>query len=98
MASALYSAIHKDLPDVEYTYREPPVRDKNGNRSTERKEEKRYRRPVADRVNVIQFYQTWGSTALGFGGVGMASISTADTTIVESEDRWVAVYFAGRFA
>lgn len=92
MAKALYSALNNDLPDIEYIYREPPHRDKAS------KEEMRKRRPNQDYVNVIQFPQEWSSTALGFGGVGGAAMCSADTTIIESEDACVAVYFAGRFA
>lgn len=45
------------------------------------------------------FPQMWSSTALGFGGMGGASITTADTVIVFGEHRSNAcVYFGGRFA
>lgn len=46
------------------------------------------------------FPQTWGSTALGFGGIGGQAITEAITYVllprVDGED--CIVYFAGRFA
>lgn len=46
------------------------------------------------------FPQIWGSTALGFGGIGGDKITTATTYVlipmVDGED--CIVYFAGRFA
>ena len=45
------------------------------------------------------FTQTWGSTALGFGGVGGAAMTTAYTVIIRSElNGMYAVYFGGQFA
>lgn len=45
------------------------------------------------------FPQTWGSTALGFGGVGGQAITGAYTVIVECHRTGNrAVYFGGRFA
>jgi hypothetical protein len=45
------------------------------------------------------FPQVWGSTALGFGGIGGQTITTAYTTVVESDiDASCCVYFGGQFA
>ena len=45
------------------------------------------------------FPQTWGSTALGFGGIGGQAITPAYTIILESEQgAGFCVYFGGRFA
>lgn len=45
------------------------------------------------------FNQTWGSTALGFGGVGGAAMTTARTYVIFPASADVAyVYFADRFA
>ena len=82
MASAMYSAIAKDLPDITWTRRDGTPRT---------------RRPHSDDVSVHQFPQNWSSTALGFGGVGGAAMTTADTTIIECGAH-CAVYFAGRLA
>jgi hypothetical protein len=52
-----------------------------------------------DLTVVAMFPQTWGSTALGFGGIGGAAMSTAYTCVIESDlVGGMAVYFGGRFA
>lgn len=43
------------------------------------------------------FPQTWGSTALGFGGIGGCAMTTAQTYVVTVQGR-VLVYFGPRFA
>lgn len=43
------------------------------------------------------FSQMWGSTALGFGGIGGAAMTNAYTTIYRHEHNFY-VYFGGRFA
>lgn len=87
MAESFYSALKTDLPDINYKHRS----------SGSDEEEIRGRRPREDELAVIQFDQTWGSTALGFGGIGGASITTAPTTIVHTISQY-AVYFAGKHA
>ena len=47
---------------------------------------------------VYLFPQTWGSTALGFGGIGCQAITTADTTVIIERDYLAWVFFAGEFA
>lgn len=57
------------------------------------------RRPNPHDCEVVMFSQTWGSTALGFGGIGGQAITNAYTVVVEcvrTGNR--AVYFGGRFA
>lgn len=44
------------------------------------------------------FAQTWGSTALGFGGVGGAAMTAAYTVVIRGPDGTMVVYWAGRFA
>lgn len=45
------------------------------------------------------FAQLWGSTSLGFGGMGGSAMTTAYTYVVMGPHRQGAmVYFAGRFA
>ena len=45
------------------------------------------------------FTQTWGSTALGFGGVGGAAMTSAYTIILSSHlNGEYLVYFGGHFA
>lgn len=94
LASAVYSAIHKDLPDIEYRGW-TPVMKKDGVRRTEAPI--KTRRPYTDDVEVFHFPQTWSSTALGFGGMGGSSMTTAYTTVVLC-GRKSAVYFDGRLA
>jgi hypothetical protein len=54
---------------------------------------------VGVELEVYSFPQMWGSTALGFGGIGGAAMTKAQTTIVLPEDRSAAhVYFNSRFA
>jgi hypothetical protein len=45
------------------------------------------------------FVQSWGSTALGFGGIGGQAITSAYVCVIESNLlRQFAVYFGGRLA
>lgn len=45
------------------------------------------------------FPQTWGSTALGFGGLGGQAFTTAYVVVIQSDRTGeFVVYFAGRFA
>ena len=56
--------------------------------------------PTLDDFKLHTFEQTWGSTALGFGGVGGQAMTSATTyvfiPIVANQKCFV--YFAGRFA
>ena len=62
-----------------------------------------WRRGEETRVDDYEFHifpQTWGSTALGFGGMGGQAITEADTIVcvpVSTNQRCV-VYFGGRYA
>ena len=55
------------------------------------------RRPVTEELSVYSFPQTWGSTALGFGGIGGAAMTEAQTTVVMYHHA-AAVYFGRRLA
>ncbi len=44
------------------------------------------------------FSQTWGSTALGFGGMGGSALTTAFTTIMKTGDGIYHVFFDGCLA
>jgi len=46
---------------------------------------------------VTMFAQTWGSTALGFGGIGGAAMTPAYTVILSRGNNY-NVYFGGRHA
>lgn len=56
--------------------------------------------PILDDFELYTFEQTWGSTALGFGGVGGQAITSAITYVFIpiSINQKCFVYFAGRFA
>lgn len=83
----LGAACAKDLPDIQYQSRGP------GDKTTITKT----RRPYASDVEVYSFPQVWGSTALGFGGMGGSAMTSAQTTVIFSELD-VAVYFSRRLA
>ena len=57
-------------------------------------------RPTIDDFELYTFNQTWGSTALGFGGVGVQAITEARTYVFVPMNcnQKCFVYFAGRFA
>lgn len=54
-------------------------------------------RPREDEISVYSFPQLWSSTALGFGGIGGAAMTTAQTVVVIHEHN-AAVYFNGYHA
>lgn len=53
-----------------------------------------------DGFDIYIFDQVWGSTALGFGGMGGNAITKAKTYVLvpQVENENCLVYFAGRFA
>lgn len=54
------------------------------------------RKPEFD---IYSFPQTWGSTVLGFGGIGGQAMASALTTVIFDETYYMAaVYFNGGFA
>lgn len=82
---AVYSAVHRDLNDVIET------------RSWSKDKSEIKRRPQISEIEVYSFPQTWGSTALGFGGIGGSAMTTALTVIVMHGVE-ACVYFGGEFA
>lgn len=60
---------------------------------------RKVRRPKAEECFVCSmFLQTWGSTALGFGGIGGAAITSAYTVVIGMPDGNRAVFWSGRLA
>lgn len=57
-------------------------------------------RPEINDFEIHLFEQTWGSTALGFSGIGGQAITTANTYVFVpvSCNQKCFVYFAGEFA
>ena len=56
--------------------------------------------PTLDDFDMYTFEQVWGSTALGFGGIGGQAITDARTYVFIpiNRNQKCFVYFAGRFA
>lgn len=114
LGNAFYSACYADMSDIEYEKPEPEAYKKwisEGARPltvppVPRKllrdlpKVKATRRPTVRDLQVFaMFSQTWGSTALGFGGIGGAAMTDAYTVIIANiHDREFCVYFGGRFA
>lgn len=57
-----------------------------------------FRRPLLHEIDVYSFPQVWSDTALGFGGVGGQSMTTAQTTVVIGMMHDAAIYFGRRLA
>lgn len=57
-------------------------------------------RPTLDDFDLYTFEQMWGSTALGFGGIGGSAMTSARTYVFVpiNCNQKCFVYFAGRFA
>ncbi len=88
--AAVHQAIDGDLPDVE-----EEVWGIVDNRAA--KTGVHVRRPTGHELEVYAFPQCWGSTALGFSGVGGQAMTTAQTVIVSLAST-ACVYFGGRLA
>lgn len=56
--------------------------------------------PTLDDFEIYSFDQTWGSTSLGFDGIGGQAITTARTYVFVpiSGNQMCFVYFGGKFA
>jgi len=94
LALAVTRACDQDLPQIEF---QRTIYPKNQD-GTPRFEISK-RRPHTGEVEVYHFPQVWGSTALGFGGVGGQALTFAYTTVVvDSASDNAAVYFSGRLA
>ena len=57
-------------------------------------------RPDIDDFEFYTFEQIWGSTALGFGGMGGQAITSANTYVFvpQIDNQLCHIYFAGRYA
>ena len=110
LAGCLAHAAYEAFP--EYTYRDRDWPKHDAWRATLKREE--YKNAVApddcwvektrkhfmyDLSVYSMFVQTWGSTALGFGGIGGQAITSAYVCVIESGlVGQFAVYFGGRLA
>lgn len=93
---ALAHAAYEGFPQYQYEDRDWEAYSKGAKDKTVTKTR---RHTDYDLTVVAMFPQTWGSTALGFGGIGGAAMTTAYTCVIESDlVGGMAVYFHGRFA
>ena len=99
LCSAIGAAIHRDFSDITYeshdwtrwnrmTLLQQAEAMKNGTVPSEKKT----RRPNEWDIEVVMFPQTWGSTALGYDGIGGAAMTPAYTVIVMCHNEY-CVYF-----
>lgn len=98
LAYALITAVSKDLTPIKqpiYHYEREPG--KAGTKRVDTGETKDVR-PREDHCEIYHFPQVWGSTALGFGGLGGQAITTAYTTVIFGPQGDACIYFAGRLA
>lgn len=107
LSSALNHAAYLALPDLKYEDRDwdafnawTPERQHAARTGQEPMPVvQRTRRPRADECEVLaMFAETWGSTALGFGGMGGAAMTPAYTVVVGGPCGESAVYWHGKFA
>lgn len=89
---AMASAVHRDLPDVEYNQNVWRKKVKTSADLQDYDVVRKKRRPFGSEIEVKLFSQMWGSTALGYGGIGGAAMTPAYTVIVYMKDTF-CVYF-----
>jgi hypothetical protein len=92
LANVIAHAQFEGFPEIEYESRDWSQK--------ERVFIKAKRRHLTRDISVYaMFPQTWGSTALGFGGIGGQAITTAYTIVLMSEaGDGYCVYFGSRLA
>lgn len=92
--SALAHAKTQDLPDVSYETHDWTKQPKTGPRIPMQDLPRviKHRRPYDEEIEVTLFKQTWGSTALGYGGIGGAAMTDAYTVVAETR-ACACVYF-----
>ena len=110
LASAMAHAAYEAFP--EYVYKDRDWAKHDAWRSTLTREQmktavapddcfvdKSRRHGLYDLTVYSMFVQTWGSTALGFGGIGGQAVTSAYVCVIESNlVGQFAVYFGGRLA
>jgi hypothetical protein len=81
ISDAIGAAAFRDMPDIEYESRDYSQKDKFA-AFGDLPIVKRKRRPMPYELEVDVFAQSWGSTALGYGGMGGSAVTPAYTVIV----------------
>jgi hypothetical protein len=96
LCNSIGHALHGGFSDIEYMQKARQASRDTG----ENVQFKDYRKHQPHDIEVAaMFVQTWGSTALGFGGIGGAAMTDAYTVILKSlHTNEHLVYFDGRFA
>ena len=102
---AISAAVYRDLPDMNYedrdweAWRKMSKEDQGHAMKTDSVPRvKKTRRPTSDELEIVMFSQTWGSTALGYGGIGGAAMTPAYTVIVSHYNRSCVYFGYGRLA
>lgn len=102
---ALSAAVLRDLPECTYTERNweewhkmPKEQRDDAIKNNTVPTTTHTRRPYTDEVTVILFNQTWGSTTLGYDGIGGAAMTDAYTVVVEFQDTYCVYFGCGRLA
>ena len=103
---ALGAALLRDLPDVHYetTDWEEVERQRKTLPAAEQRRagglptKPAVRRPGEEDVDVFVFQQLWGSTALGYGGLGGAAMTYAYTVVVSTRSQACVYFGRGRLA
>lgn len=89
LAEAVGAACYRDLPDIRYETKDYKTQQMV----------KRSRRPlIGGDVEVSMFEETWGSTALGYGGIGGSAMTNAYTVIVTCYPYHCVYFGCGRLA
>lgn len=103
LAACIAHAQYVGFSDIEYERMDynavANARTPEEKRASMRATVKDIRRPTTRDFEVYaMFPQTWGSTALGHGGIGGAAVTTAYTVVLECvELSEMLVYFGSRF-
>lgn len=102
---ALSAAVLVDLPECVYTERDWVKWQKMSRNEQEEARAKgtepivtHKRRPYTNEVDVTLFNQTWGSTALGYDGIGGAAMTDAYTVVVQFQGIYCVYFGCGRLA
>lgn len=96
LSASIGHALHERLPEIKYE-------DRDWDCFYKTKEDKRVQKSRKHTIRDIEIYnmfpQTWGSTSLGFEGIGGCAMCTAYTIILKPLKQNVfLIYFNNRFA
>jgi hypothetical protein len=97
LSQCMAHAVYEGFPEFEYQDRDWSQGFQPGVEATYITKKRKH--TAYDVVVYAMFPQTWGSTALGFGGLGGQAITDAYTVVLHShQGGGYCVYFGGRFA